>query len=277
MVRPLMDSCQKYKFIMVDLWHSVFSIRFLCSCTGICAWITINMFISDYSLESIRELGGVYYLETILGASDNVGPIILVIGTVPYTYRYLYEKNSGFLYSVVSRIGVQKYGVGKVVAVSTSSFLSPIISVLLLRILFFLLKIPSLSSYDNFQYVGYTQIAILSRPSAYYAVRSIVLGLACSIASMFSLNITVSIPNSYVACLSPLIGYYLADCFISLFYNYWPNMIIWRMISPNLLFWSQPFFTLNLLSFAWTTILLTTMIVWLSLNFIHTTIEEKNR
>ena len=54
---------------------------------------------------NLSESSTVYLLRNALDGS-NLGPMMLVIATIPFSTMYLYETDSGFLEEIQKRVGL---------------------------------------------------------------------------------------------------------------------------------------------------------------------------
>ena len=191
--------------------------------------------------------------------------ILFAISTLPYALSYLTEKECGFQQQAMERIGVTTYGICKVIATAVSAFLMGAASLWVFVGVLSTIGIPHTVRYDEVKNT-YATLVISMGPGWYYAAKALHMGLVCGQAALFSLMITSWIPNAYVGFLSPLIGYYIADCI----YNLMGQLIIsplWHLFSPLLLFFDQPLPDI-VFSYLWTVTLLVVLAVCFGIRFL---------
>ncbi len=108
--------------------------------------------------------------------------------------------------------------------------------------------------YDEVEHT-YAVLAATMGPGWYYAIKLLHIGMICGQAAVFSLLIMAWIPNSYVGFLSPLIGFYLYECILSILSRVIYNPFLFRLISGDALLWGQAAAD-PLFSYIWTIYLL---------------------
>ena len=257
-----------FRYVLLqDLGRSVCSLRFLFGIFSILIWMIVNIgyefLYYDYALES----GSVYLLRMALDGS-NMGPVLLVIATIPYATTFLSEEECGFQMEMIKRTGIYRYCISKVIATILSAFLLAAASILLFLVLLTFLHIPHVLP-DESMAIYYEELCITKGVGWYYGLKIILTGLVCSLSAIFTLFISGYIPNAYAAILSPMIGYYLWNSILSLFSPLLPASIIWQMISPLNLFFAQVWLGNSLLSFLWTALFLTLLTAFLGIHFVR--------
>ena len=146
---------------------------------------------------------------------DGLGMIVLAMATIPHGTGYLTDRESGFEYYAIKRIGFPAYATAKVMSAGLSAFFAMVTASGIFLSGLYLTgaghTVPGGGEYLN---GAYYDLVILVGPWFYYFARMMVSGLTAALASVFALYITTLIPNAYVALLSPLIGYYAYDSII---------------------------------------------------------------
>lgn len=184
-----------------------------------------------------------------------------------------YRKKSGFKEEMQKRIGIYIYSISKAVATFLSAILLAFISIILFLCILTLLKVPHIPPSEAM--TGYyEELSITRDVEVYYALKMIITSLVCGFAAVFALFISSCISNAYVAVLSPMIGYYLWHCLLSLTYYLLPSSMIWPMISPINLFFGQVWLGSNLFSFLWTTLFLTLVTAFFGICFVRKSCKE---
>ena len=80
----------RFKYmVMMDLRRSIFSIRFLLAIFFFLSWMTMNIAYDLIEYNNLSESSTVYLLRNALDGS-NLGPMMLVIATIPFSTMYLY-------------------------------------------------------------------------------------------------------------------------------------------------------------------------------------------
>lgn len=258
--------------LLLDFRRSVCSFRFLIGIISMLVWMIVNIsyLLINYSIA--LESGTVTLLRMALDGS-NMGPVLLVIATVPFATTYLTEKKSGFKEEMQKRIGIYIYSISKAVATFLSAILLAFISIILFLCILTLLKVPHIPPSEAM--TGYyEELSITRDVEVYYALKMIITSLVCGFAAVFALFISSCISNAYVAVLSPMIGYYLWHCLLSLTYYLLPSSMIWPMISPINLFFGQVWLGSNLFSFLWTTLFLTLVTAFFGICFVRKSCKE---
>ena len=200
-----------------------------------------------------------------LDGEFSTGPVLLSIATVPYAFSYLTEKECGFQQQAVERIDVMTYGICKAIAVFISAFLMGATALWVFIGVLSTLGIPPAVRYEEVENT-YAVLAATKGPGWYYVIRSFHTGLVCGQAALFSLMIMTWIPNAYVGFLSPLIGYYMADCILSLLTRI-VSSPLWSLVSPMQLFFGQPIADAGF-SYLWTVLVLAVLAVYYGIRFL---------
>lgn len=195
--------------LYVDLRRAVVSSRFLLAVGMMLAWMLGNSVTNIVIYDFLYVFGIPCTFEQAMVGKDGLGMIVLAMATVPYATGYLTDRESGFDYNAIKRVGMTAYAVAKVIAVALSAFLA-MVSAAGLFLAGLCFSGAGHIAPGNGEYLNgaYYDLVVLVGPWFYYLVRIIVSGFTASLASVFSLYVTTLIPNAYVALLSPLIGYY---------------------------------------------------------------------
>ena len=160
-----------------------------------------------------------------------MGPMMLVIATIPFSTMYLYEKDSGFLEEIQKRVGIYTYSISKVIVTFISDFLVALISIIVFLALMTFLGIPHTLHNESLA-VYYEEISLSEGVIWYYSVKITIAGFVCGLAGVFSLFVSSYIANAYAAILSPVIAYYLWNSILNMVYSLFPANLIWSMVSP---------------------------------------------
>jgi len=225
----------------MELRRAVISPRFLLGMGLMLSWTGFN------AAESVGagNAAGTYNHAVFAGVTQllrlsmgEMGPVLLALATIPYSFSYLTEREWGFQEQAVQRIGITAYGICKAVAVFLSGFLMGVAATGGFVGILSAIGIPHTVRYGEVQHT-YAMLVITMGPGWYYAVKLLHIGLVCGQAAVFSLMVMSWIPNVYVGFLSPMIGCYLADCIQSLLAEkiYAPNL--WCLTGTQALFFGQ--------------------------------------
>ncbi len=228
-------------------------------------WISLNAMESVKTYDHAVFAGITQLIRLGVDGHSSTGPVLLAISTIPYAFRYLSEKESGFQKLVVSRIGVLPYGLGKLFATFLSAFLMGFVSLWVFVGGLSLIGIPHTVRYEEVK-TTYAALAVTLGTGWYYLAKSFLVGLTCGQAALFSLMVMARIPNAYVGFLSPLIGYYLADCIFNLLTQV-VSAPFWGLVSPMQLFFGQPAANVGF-SYLWTVFVLLVLIVCFGARFL---------
>ena len=258
--------------VMMDLRRSIFSIRFLLAIFFFLSWMTMNIAYDLIEYNNLSESSTVYLLRNALDGS-NLGPMMLVIATIPFSTMYLYEKDSGFLEEIQKRVGIYTYSISKVIVTFISDFLVALISIIVFLALMTFLGIPHTLHNESLA-VYYEEISLSEGVIWYYSVKITIAGFVCGLAGVFSLFVSSYIANAYAAILSPVIAYYLWNSILNMVYSLFPANLIWSMVSPYNLFFAQVWLGNSLLSFLWTILLIALLISLVSICFVKKTCTE---
>lgn len=215
--------------------------------------------------------GVVQLIRLGLEGRESTGPVLLAISTIPYAFSYLTEKECGFQQQAMERIGVMPYGICKSIAVFISAFLMGATALWVFIGALTAFGIPHTIRYKEVENTYAVLVATMG-PGWYYAVKSFLVGFVCGQAALFSLMIMAWIPNVYVGFLSPLIGYYIADCVHVLLTRIYPSPL-WRLVSPMQLLFGQPLSNIKF-SYLWTVLVLMTLSVFFTLRFLLWLVKE---
>lgn len=253
-----------WRTMRVELIRAVFSSRFLLGILMMLAWMMLNAAESVRSYDRAVFAGVVQLIRLGLDGLQSTGPVFLAISTVPYTFSYLAEKECGFNKQIIERVGMPTYGICKVAACGMSAFLMGVSALVLYIAILSAAGIPHTVRYDEVKGT-YAAIAVTMGSGWYYCMKLWHVGLVCSQAAVFSLMVLSFIPNSYVGFLAPLIGYYMADCILTLLTRIVSGPL-WSLVSPMQLFWGQPLPDI-VPSFLWTLFVLIMLIVFFGICF----------
>lgn len=221
------------------------------------------------------EFGTVYLLRMALDGT-NMGPVLLVIATIPYATTFISEEECGFRIEMEKRTGIYRYCISKVIATVFSAFLLAAVSILFFLGLLTLLRIPHVLRNESMA-IYYEELSVTKGVGWYYCVKIIITGMVCSLSAMFALFVSSYIPNAYASMLSPMIGYYIWNSAQNMLLPLLPANNLWQMISPLNLFFSQVWLGSSLLSFLWTTLFLTLLTAFLGIQFVRKVCMEATK
>ena len=218
MKKPISHFCDISGFIRalgVDLHRAVLTRRFLLKVGLLLDWMFANGATKILIYEFLYVAGIPFTFEQAMVGHDGLGMIVLAMATIPHGTGYLTDRESGFEYYAIKRIGFPAYATAKVMSAGLSAFFAMVTASGIFLSGLCLTgaghTVPGGGEYLN---GAYYDLVILVGPWFYYFARMMVSGLTAALASVFALYITTLIPNAYVALLSPLIGYYAYDSII---------------------------------------------------------------
>lgn len=200
--------------VKVELRRSVCSRTFLLQLGLTLIWMYLNC-LEEFSSEHGAQ--GMFVLKLLNTALTNLrvlSHLILILGTVSYSWSYCTDFSCGYGKEVVRRVGVRPYGVSKVIAVAASSF-GAMVAAIPLFISFALLCGFSWNSPNAMLYTGsYLSIAAEGNTFGYLVCRCLVSGITCSLAAVVSLCASSYIRNMYVSMLIPALLYFVLEILV---------------------------------------------------------------
>lgn len=132
--------------------------------------------------------------------------LVLLLGTVSFSWSFLEDRESNFLRQVLQRIPLRDYCLAKLLTVSILSFLAAVAAI---WVFVLLLQLLPLTSADNL--MGFTNeylpFVAQGQSLLYLLARCILTGLSCSLAAVVALATSAWINNLFVAVLFPFIFY----------------------------------------------------------------------
>lgn len=256
-----------FRTVRLELRRSVCSPRFLLGTVMMILWMVANVIHETPSYAVAVQSGAPYLFDMAVDGTLYMGPVLLVIATIPYSSCFLTEWECGFYRHVVERVGILSYGVSKACAAALSAFLMAIVSMGMFLAALCVLEIPQTIHYESVK-GQYLELAASAGPWAYYSVRFAITGLVCSFSAVFALMITCWVPNIYACFLSPLIGYYLLICVLDRLALLNWSIFSLKLLSPMSLFFGQAYSGHVQFSFIWTVTLLLTMTALCSRKFV---------
>lgn len=243
--------------LRVDLCRSVLSRAFALTVALMLAWMCCNSAHYLFDPYMWSQISAPLMLNRATCTPMGLTPLLFAVATVPYTWSFLQDRESGFENQALERVGFWAYGFAKVLSVALSAFLAATVAIGL-----FLLALSTLGLLESKARLegagGYLDLAASGHVVGYYLARITVTGLSCSLASVFGLMMTAMIPNVFVGLLAPLVGYYLYTvvhmilCFIT--HSVW----ISRAFSLDGVLFDQTFESPGF-SLLWASVLLLTM------------------
>lgn len=220
--------------LRLELRRAICSGRFWLGVGLMVLWLGFNAAQAVGSYSGAVFAGVPILIRLATNGKFSTGPVLLAIATIPYAFSYLTERECGFQQQAITRVGQQNYGICKAIAIFFSGFFMGATALIAFVILMSAIGIPHTVRYDEVKY-SYAILAATMGPGWYYAVKLLHIGLVCGQAAGFSLLIMTWIPNAYVGFLSPLIGYYLYECILSLLSEVIYKPLLWRMVSADAL------------------------------------------
>lgn len=249
----------------MEFRRAVYSARFLLGVAMMLVWILLNATEAVKTYEHAVFAGVTQLIRLGLDGHTSTGPVLLAISTLPYAFSYLTEKECGFQQQAVGRIGVLTYGICKLLATFFSAFFMGVTALWIFIGVLSALGVPHSVRYEEVKNT-YAILAETMGPGWYYLAKSLLVGLMCGQAALFSLMVMSLIPNTYVGFLSPLIGYYMAECIFGLLTRTGSSPF-WGLISPMQLFFGQPIADAGF-SYFWTVLMLVALTVCFGIRFL---------
>lgn len=251
--------------LRMELRRAVCSVRFLLGVAMMLVWILLNATEAVKTYDHAVFAGVTQLIRLGLDGHASTGPVILAISTLPYSFSYLTEEECGFQQQAVGRIGVSTYGICKVIATFVSAFLMGVTALWVFIGILSTMGIPHAVRYEEVKNT-YAFLAVTLGSEWYYLAKSLLVGLMCGQAALFSLMIMSWIPNVYVGFLSPLIGYHMAECIFGLLTQI-VSSPLWGLVSPTQLFFGQPTADAGF-SYLWTVLVLVVLTVCFGIRFL---------
>ena len=255
--------------LRVDLHRAVLSRRFLLTVVLILAWLVANSATNIFVYDFLYSFGIPYSFNQAMVGNDGLGLIVLAMATVPYSTSYLTDRGSGFDHHTIKRVGFPTYVASRVVSVGLSAFLAMVAAAGIFLSCLCLSGAPQIIPGDTEHLNGvYYELVITVGPWCYYLVRFTISGLTAALASVFALYTTTLVPNTYVALLSPLIGYYTWEASLNLIFilsNGRASFLSLFSMHVNITYQIS---TNNLFSFLWAIVYLSTLTMLCSRGFV---------
>ena len=249
-----------WRALTLELRRAICSMRFLLSVLFVLIWAFLNVIEAVKTYNHATFAGIIQLIRLGLEGHESTGPVLLAISTLPYSFSYIAEKECGFQQQLMARVSVMTYGISKTIATFISAFLMGATALIVFIFTLSTAGIPHTVRFDEVE----NTYAVWA--GWYYVAKSCLVGLVCGQAALFSLMIMARISNAYVGFLSPLIGYYLADCILNLVSRIAPSPL-WSLVSPMQLFFGQPLSNVKL-SYLWTVLVLLALSVCFSIRFL---------
>lgn len=249
-----------YRILNLDFRKSICSSRFMLGSILMLLWMISNVVHEIPSYERAVWSGAPYLFDMAVDGTLYMGPVLLVISTIPYSSSYLIEHDSGFQKMIVMRVGITDYCISKVLVTAVSSFLMAMVGMGLFLGALCFFRLPQSVHYDSVKGF-YLDLVYTVGPGVYYVVKFVTTGLTCSLSAVFSLMCTSYISNLYMCALSPLIGYYLILCVLDLIALSAQDTVLVVLFNPTALFFGQISAGNNLFSFIWASTVLITFTV----------------
>ncbi|MCH5297909.1 MAG: hypothetical protein J1E85_09595 [Ruminococcus sp.] len=148
--------------------------------------------------------------------------IILIIISIPFVGIFCDEWNNKYIYSVLSRCNIKKYVASKIISCAVGSLVVNFIGLtLLVGLLLFFIPLSGEQTVINFISDVPYGILVEKYSVLYLLLRIFIFSLFSGIWCVFGLFFSALIPNKFVSCVMPLIGYY----FIGNLCDYLPDFL----------------------------------------------------
>lgn len=252
--------------LQVEIRRSIDPHQFLLAVVLMFSWMVLSATEAVSSYNYAVELGGIYVFQVALDSHISTGPVILTISTIPYSFSYLIDHESGFQQEVTKRVGLNTYAVCKVIATGISAFLMGLTTMWCFVAMLSLSGIPHTVRYESVK-LTYAALAATAGPIWYYLLKTFLISLVCTHSAIFALAIMAWVPNPYVGFLAPAIGYYFAECVISSVAPLFPHPYFWALVNPFALLFSQVSPN-NCFSFFWTLTIVGGGVVFWGIQFV---------
>lgn len=205
-----------YRAISVDLRRAFISGSFILTVAAIVFWERANLFFSVPTQYAWAYADVISLFSDAVSNTAFFGAALLPIATVPYAGSVLTDRKTGFQRQAVQRVGIHNYALSRLFVVILSAFAAAAISALIIVAYLLTTGIP-LYRADTLQYANssYFHLVLDVSPAFYFFVQTTVSGLSAALAAVFALNVSLIVPNSYVALLSPLLLFYGWDAVIA--------------------------------------------------------------
>lgn len=132
--------------------------------------------------------------------------LILILGTVSFSWSFREDRSSGFLRSMLQRVRVWDYCIAKFLAVGLLSFLASTSAIVLFVLLSQFLPLASSGQAECLQ-GNYLSFVADSGSLIYLFARCLVTGLTCSLAAVIALAVSAWFDNLFVVLLAPFMLY----------------------------------------------------------------------
>lgn len=256
--------------LQVDLQRAVLSTRFLLTVVLMLAWLLVNGATNIYIYNFLYAFGIAYTFDQAMTGGVGLGMIILSIATVPFSTSYLTDRESGFGYHIIKRVGFGAYSFARVIAVGLSAFLAMVTAAGIFLVGLCLSGAPHAYPVDVYHLNGvYYELTVTGQTWLYYLIRFIISGLTAAVAAVFALFSSSLIPNTYVALLSPLVGYYaFENILLHIIYSMSNGQTIWLNAFSLAVITAGQVSRNHFFSFLWASAYLLTLFALLSWGFI---------
>lgn len=212
----------------VDLRRAIWSSRFFLGALLTLGWMVGNC-IRERNIAKV--IGGPYLFNRAVDGTLYLGPVILAIATIPYAGEFLTERKEGYQMQAAKRVGIEVYGLSKVLSTALSAFLMVLLGVGVFILWMCVLRLPRTIP-TGLQDGTYMEWAYTRGTGWYYAAMTLRMGMVCGAASVFSLMVSAYVPNAYVAFFAPIIGYYFLECILNMLSKILPVSPVIHLFSP---------------------------------------------
>lgn len=192
----------------VDLRRSILSAPFVWTAGLLLAWLLLNSS-AELAAISMRDIASVpQVLNSALSNINGFTYLLPALAPMCYGWSHCLDTRCGFRMAAMERVGVRAYALSRALSTALSAFLVVAVStgIYLVFLHFLGFADPNPEILQNGY--GYLNLVAEGHLGFFYFVRIVLLGLACSLFSVFSLLVSAYIPNVYLSILSPAIAYY---------------------------------------------------------------------
>lgn len=203
--------------LKVDLRRSLWAPSFLITILLLLAWMLLGNFrmLFPFSIDYLNYHGLGRMLNRATTSFLDQAYLLLPIATVAFSGSYLTDQKSGFLDSIIERVGIQAYGRSRILTAALAPFLASAVAILIYTAVALAGGISAIGNIppDQYGFYGYPYSSLLGADGShfltYLLVRIVITGLTAGLSSVFALAVSAFVRNYYVTMLAPLIAYFL--------------------------------------------------------------------
>ena len=192
---------QLFRATRIECKRSIKSVSFVSQILLLFAMMCLNN-IEVFS--GIRSHEGLLSTVSIGLTESDFSYLLLLLGTISYAWSYCVDHNCGFEKEAVTRVGISRYGIGKLVAAVCSSFLAAELAILLFGLFQLARGVGTDDILSGNEYLGLVESHGVG---TYLCCRMIVTGLSCGLAAALALAVSAYCRNIYLSMFAPLLLY----------------------------------------------------------------------